>query len=916
MDSAIREYRLKNGLKVLLKENHVAPVIAVAVVYRVGSKYEFPGSTGMSHLLEHMMFKGSKKYPIGEFDRILTIAGADHNAYTWMDETVYYEVIDKAKLEVALELEADRMRNLVLTEEEFQTEIAVVKNELEQKEDSPPTLLFETLASLAFQVHPYSLPTIGWLRDLVNLKVGSMKAFYDTWYQPANAFLVLVGDFVPDEILPIVERHFGDIPTADIRAPQLPEEPGFLGSQRVTIQKPGTSDYLLIGFLVPSSAHPDSYPLIILSNVLGSGRTSRLYKSLVETGMASFVFASGGSFERAEPFLFLIGAGVNSGVSLETVEEKVIQELKLIKSEGITAEELNRAKKQAKVAFVYDKDSVQSEASTIVAFELLGSYTMIESFLPSLEKVTAEDVRGACCKYLTSQNSITGYFIGIRNKESASLQPSANQAPPIEQTSSPEKKEAEPPRQKSYAGRNLASHKKREITPSAIIGAGAKPENSHFNLNSPPKDWRVEKFGDLIVAYRADGLRLLIKECHANPTVAYSLRLGAGAVFAPVEKKGLARLVAESLMRGTKEHSSEDINRILEDNGMELAFSAGYESVSCAGRSLSEDFSRFITLLAEVLQKPSFPESEVDKARIIIDNEITRSEDDTFDTAYITARDLLFGHKNPYSGRVSGTHASLIQISRQDMLNFHKKYFVPNNSFLSIVGDIDSEEALKKLSAVFSEWAGEVDLAEMKEIYSSSFVSPTASSKVVTVPMADKLNASVVFVKPGLSRMNEKYYCATLANYVFGGDILSRLNTRLRVEEGLTYGAFSFLQPAIGASPWVISAETSPADVDRTIKIILEEWEKFYEMGITEEELFRAKSFLTGNFPVRLDNVSAVAQSLVDIAYFDLGYDYLDKFPSIIEGLELSEVNEAIREFYAPEGWICVSAGSVKAENL
>ena len=916
MDYAIQEYRLRNGLKVLLKENHTAPVICVCVIYRVGSKYEYPGSTGISHLLEHMMFKSSKNHPLGEFDRLLTIAGADHNAYTWMDETVYYEVIDKAKVEVALELEADRMRNLMLTEEELQTEIAVVKNELEQKEDSPPTLLFETLVSLAFQVHPYSHPTIGWIRDLVNLKVSSMKAFYDTWYQPANAFLVLVGDFAPEEILRIVEKHFGGIPTIDVRAPQLPEEPGWLGSQRVTIQKSGTSDYFLIGFLVPNSAHPDSYPLIVLSQVLGSGRTSRLYKSLVESGMANFVFASGGSFERAEPFLFLIGAGVNSGVSLEAVEEKVLQELELIKSEGITEAELNRAKKQAKVSFVYDRDSVQSEASTIVAFELLGSYTMIDRFLPSLEKVTVEDVSNVCRKYLVCENSITGYFVGIRDGNSATPHLSVQEPLPIEQITSQEEKKAKASISEDYKDSNVASPDKLEIRTSTTVSSRFRTKDFHSSLSRISKDLKVEKFGHLTVAHCPNGLKVFTKECHVNSTVAYSLRLCAGAVFTPIEKKGMARLVAESLMRGTQKHSFEDINRILEDNGMELAFSTGYESISCTGRSLSEDFSKFISLVAEVLQKPSFPEAEVEKAKIIIDNEITRSEDDTFDTAYLTAKDLLLGPENPYSGRVSGTHASLWQISRQDMLDFHSKYFVPNNSFLSIVGDIDTEEVLRKLFAVFSEWSGEVNLSELKEVYSSSFVSSRASNQVVTVPMADKSNASIVFVKPGMSRLNKKYYSASLANYVFGGDILSRLNTRLRVNEGLTYGAFSFLQPAIGASPWVISAETSPADVQRTLEIVLEEWKKFYEMGITEEELFRAKSFLTGNFPVRLDNVCAIAQAFVDIAYFDLGYDYLDKYPSIIEGLDLVEVNETIREFYAPEGWVCVIAGSVKGENF
>ncbi len=884
MASEVKEYRLDNGLLVLLKENHNAPVISFNVVYRVGSKYERPGITGISHLIEHMMFKSTKTRPLGEFDRLLTLAGADNNAYTWLDETVYYELIDKDKIEVAMELEADRMRNLSFLPDEHAYEMTVVRNELEQRDDSPQVLLFENLVSYAFRVHPYSWPTIGWREDVEGVKTQELKEYYDRFYHPDNAFIVAVGDFGSEQMFEKIRKFFGDIPKGGVEIPRIPKEPTQLGQRRFLLKKAGNTDYVLLGFHIPEGEHPDSYPVSALAQILGGGKTSRLYKAVVETGMASYVFASANPFGYADPFLFLVGAGVNNSVKPESVEETIFKEIENLKEHGVTEEELARAKKQAKVSFVYDKDSVNSEAQTIIAFELASTYRDIEKFLPALDAVTVEDVKRVANHYLKEDNSTVGYFIGIRTEGNG-----MNSQPYPIPTS--EDGDAQP-------------------SPGRMNPSDALPSPLFPILSSEPVPYQTENVDSIFITTYENGLRLIVKESHNNQTVAVSGHILAGAILDPVGKRGLARLTADTLTRGTKRLSSVQIAKLLEDNGMELAFNAGRETVGIVGRSLSEDALKLLRLLIEVLREPSFPKDEVEKARLIILNEIRRSEDDTFDKAFVTGRNVLYGEDEPYGGRISGTAQTLSSVSREEVLSHHKSYYLPSLTTLIVVGDVNVDELTEFVGRAISGWKGGKDVADLAGVFDASLDTKTPAENRIDILMPDKSNVSVVFMKPGLRRTDPDFYSVFVANYVFGGDFLSRLNERLRVKEGLTYGSFSFVQPGMGAGPWAISVQVNPENTEKAVSIVKEEWQRFWIEGITEEELFKAKSYLTGNFAVKLDTISAIASLLNDVSYYDLGYDYISRYKQIIQSLTLESINEAVKSRFAPENWVLVTAGT------
>jgi zinc protease len=423
----IYDATLDNGLLVLLKPDDKAPVINLNVAYRVGSKYETAGITGISHLLEHMMFKTTRTYSLGEFDRQLKRVGADNNAFTWLDQTVYYETIAAAEIDVALRLEADRMRGLALLPEDHAFEMTVVRNELDQRDDSPFTLLYEELLATAFVAHPYRVPTIGYKDDVEGITPADLRAHYDRFYHPDNAFIVAVGDFEPRALLAQIEQHFGGIPRGNVTLPRLTREPQQQGERRFEIVRSGKVDYLLAGWHLPGPQHPDSYALVVLGSVLGDGRTSRLYKALVDTGLCAEAAAWASNFGHSDPFLFFCSAMLSEGVHYEEVEPVFYAEIARLVANGPTDVELTRAKKATRVAFIFDHDSIERQAGALVEFELMSSWRQLDEYIPGIEAVTADDVKRVAAEYLTQRNRTVGVYdatgMGKRKSRGGAIDP-------------------------------------------------------------------------------------------------------------------------------------------------------------------------------------------------------------------------------------------------------------------------------------------------------------------------------------------------------------------------------------------------------------------------------------------------------------------------------------------------------------
>lgn len=412
---------LANGLTVVLQPNHAAPVISLWVWYRVGSRHEREGSTGLSHWVEHMLFKGTRQFPAAQAERVIARDGGLRNAMTWLDWTAFYVTLPADKLDYALRLEADRMHNLRFRPAQVAAERAVILAERQGYENSPLFRLSEEVQSLAFRVHPYRHEVIGDVADLLTLTTADLRRHYRCHYAPNNAALILVGDFKPQAMLAQVRAVFGDIPARPTPRPQPRPEPPPAGERRVTLRGEGETAYVQVGWRVPPATHPDFFPLVALDAVLAgasslnmfgaggtSNRTSRLHRALVQTGLAAHI--SGGLSVTVDPFLYLLTATVAAGQTPAMLETALLAEIDRVRAEPITPAELAKAVRQAQAMFAYSAESVTNQGFWLGLNEILARPRWFQNYLAALTQVTVADVHRVAQTYLTPNNRVVGVF--------------------------------------------------------------------------------------------------------------------------------------------------------------------------------------------------------------------------------------------------------------------------------------------------------------------------------------------------------------------------------------------------------------------------------------------------------------------------------------------------------------------------
>ena len=406
------ETTFDNGMKVIVKEDHRAPVVISQVWYQVGSAQEHSGITGVSHALEHMMFKGTEKYPSGIFSSLVAEIGARDNAFTGRDYTAYYQLMGKDNLELSFELESDRMQNLILSEEDFKSEIEVVKEERRLRtDDNPNARVYEQLYATAFTNNPYHHPIIGWMNDLDNMEVSDLEEWYQRWYSPNNATLVVVGDVKPMQVFTLARQYFGDIQSREVKASKPRIEHPQTGTRRVTVKAIAKLPYVMLGYKVPSLATAESdwepYALSVLAGVLDGGRSARLSKRLVrEKELVSGAGAGYNLFARY-PTLFLFDATPTEEHGIEVAEQALYKEIKDIKQNLVNEEELSRVKAQVIASEVYQQDSVQRQATVIGSLETVGlGWKVMGEYRERINAITAEQVREVAQKYLI-EDSLT-----------------------------------------------------------------------------------------------------------------------------------------------------------------------------------------------------------------------------------------------------------------------------------------------------------------------------------------------------------------------------------------------------------------------------------------------------------------------------------------------------------------------------
>ncbi len=411
----IQEFKLSNGMKVIVQEDHRAPVVVSQVWYRAGALDEVNGKTGVAHVLEHMMFKGTKKVPAGQFSRMIAAAGGKENAFTGMDYTCYYQQLEKSNLPLSMRLEADRMQNLQITDEEFAKEIKVVMEERRWRtEDKPQSKVNEQFQAIAFRAHPYGRPVVGHMNDLENMTAEDAREWYRNWYTPNNATLVVVGDVKTQEVLALAKQYFGPIKARALppRKPQV--EPAQLGERRAVVKAPGKLPYLAMGFHTPtltlqstqSELSWEPYALEVLAGVLSGNDSARLNQKLVrETALALDVGAGYDTTSRGQHSLFELVGTPSEGKTVTELEAALLAQIELIKTSGVTQKELDRVKAAVIAADVYQRDSVFYQAMQLGQLETMGyPWTLIKEYPERLKAVSSEQIQAVAKKYLNKDN--------------------------------------------------------------------------------------------------------------------------------------------------------------------------------------------------------------------------------------------------------------------------------------------------------------------------------------------------------------------------------------------------------------------------------------------------------------------------------------------------------------------------------
>jgi len=888
----IRETRLPDGLTVLTKEVHAAPVVCTYVWYRVGSRNEEPPLTGISHQLEHMMFKGTKKqFPNpGYIDLLVGRYGGENNAQTDTDTTSYYLLLPADQLDLALKIEADRMTQAAIDPNQLTAEKRVVLSELEGDENDNAFFLYENTRAAAFQYHPYHYPVIGTKFDVLNFTRPEVYDYYHDHYAPNNAVLVLVGDFNTDQTLARVRQLWSGVAPHAIARHIIDPEPPQRGERRVVVSRAGATAYLEMMHHIPAATSPDLPALAVLATALSSGRSSRLYRALVETQLATDVGASANM--GVDPEVFDISVSARAGVTPDAIEKPLLAEIARLQSQPLSAQELQKAKNQTRADFVFSQDSVQEQAAQVGYFECkTGDWRNLLTYVGRINAVTAADVQRVARAYLTPENRTVGYFI-----------PNGQAPPPGSDMGAGRTTHY---REEGTGNREQGTEKTTKIRPPAgRLSEG--PPDGVFNARLDGQ--ATDGSGNAVQERRlANGLDVIVQENHANPMIVVNGFMRAGSVDDPPGKQGLANIVADMLLRGTSTRTSQQIAETTDFVGAQLGTQAGRERTDFSAQMLTENFTDILGLLADTLRNPSFPAEELEKERGQV---LTALQEEAQDTGVVSTRRLfalLYPASNPYQHPVEGTPEDVRAITRDDVESFYRRAYRPDRTTVIVVGDITPEAAFAAVEKAFGDWKG---VGEPMPPYAPAPVAVAPPAPPVMATLPDKSQDDIAMGQIGLARKDPDYEAADIMNLILGGDeFVGRVGKRVRDTEGLAYYAYTVFAPGLEVGPWLFRAGANPGNVSHAIASARDEVNKMIAGGVTASELAWAKDHAIGARRLSLATDAGIAAELENDAFYGLGLDYAQRYPQIICALTIAQIDAAARKYLHPESLDTVVAG-------
>lgn len=878
----IESYELtSNGLQILLMPNEQLPVAAVMVTYNVGGRDEVTGTTGATHILEHMMFKGTTNYS-GDtgYSKTMERIGARSNATTYYDRTNYYAVLPSENVNLAIQLEADRMRNLQIQETDLASEMTVVRNEYERGENNPVRTLIKEIYATAFMAHPYGHPVIGWRSDIENSTPEKLRRFYDIYYWPENTTLSVIGGFDRTETLQAIVKYYGAIPRPPQPIPTVQtSEPEQLGERRLKIERAGEVGVLALAHKVPEGRHEDWAALRLIEQILGANQTGRLYRALDDNGKASHTFSFAPQLH--DPSLFFLGAYLTAGSTHEATEALILQEIDNLITSGVSEAELKRAKSVIEAQTVYNRDGPFAIASAINEYIALGDWSQYITLPRDIQKVNAAEIQRVAKKYLQPKTRTTGYFVAQKNplKTVEGLpQPNYFRDPALETSKTDSETENKPSTQ------NVSS-------PKSLL----PPSNS-------------VQFSQHIQECQIGPIRLITVDMPIEKVVSFVGSFAAGNAQNPEDNPLLAGLTAQMLDQGTEKNDRFVLAESLDTLGATIKFDSSNHSLSFSGKFLRESAGFVIDLLAEQLRQPIFDAQAFEALKQRTYSDILRATHDPdyrADTALLRA---LYPSEHPNFEPDNEQQLKALEATTvEDLRDFHSRVYGPESMTLVFAGDIDFDQLSAAVATAFNDWSGGKNYIKTGE------VDKAKAPKVTSISIPDKTSVSVRLGHyTGLQRTDPEYLPFALGNYILGGSFHSRLMSEVRVKKGLTYSIRSgHSGDILTPGNWSLSASFSPKLLEEGKSVTLNVLQDWINDGVTPQEVEAAVTTLKGKYLVGLATTAAVAGQVHSFVQRGYPAEYIDEYPNKLDALTAATVNSSIRRHFKIETLATVEAGSL-----
>ena len=880
------KYKLMNGMTILVHVDKSDPVVHVDVTYHVGSAREEIGRSGFAHFFEHMMFQGSDNVADEEHFAIVTEAGGTMNGTTNIDRTNYFETLPSNQLETALWLEADRMGFLLdaVTQQKFEIQRATVKNERGQNYDNRPYGLVNERTNEALYPfgHPYSWPTIGYLKDLDGVSVEDLKRFFLRWYGPNNAVLTVAGNVDPAEVTRLANKYFGSIPRGPEVKP-MDKMPVTLDQDRY-ISMEDNVRFPMIQMTWPGvySGHADELPLDLLAELIGGDKTSILYQNLIKSNIAVQARAYNPASELSGTFV--VNVLPFPGKTLAEMEKIIRDAFVEFEKRGVTDEDLQRIKNVREAGMIQELESVSGKASKLAAYETFrGNPNYIKTELEELQNLKKEDVMRVYNTYIKGKPAV---IMSVVPKGQKDLIAKADNFTPKRATEAVEGSEY----------KNLSYNKaKDDFDRSKHPAPGANP------VIKLPEFWK-ENY--------ANGLQVIGTEDNDLPVVSMLISFPAGHAAEDPAKAGVANMLTDLMNESTMKYSSEEMTTELEKLGSEISISSDRENVYVNVFSLKKNLTRTLELLQEKLFHPKFDEEEFNTAKsqnvAAIDNNATRAAT-IADNVYSK---LLYGN-HIFGIPVVGTKKTLESITLQDVKNYYAAHIIPANAKLVSVGQISQPELTAAVPFLTS-WTGPKSAPEIKH---PAFPKMGAT----TIYFINKDKAPQSEIRIGYISLpydvDGEFYRAGVMNYTLGGNFNSRINLTLREKKGYTYGARTSFSGSHFKGPFTASAGVKAEKTDSSLMDFFAEMSAYRAAGITPEELNFTKNSLGQRDALKYETPFQKAMFLQNLLVYKLDKNYIDKQGAILNSLTKQDIDGLAKRYLPLEKMVIVVVGD-KATNF